>query len=128
MPSLREQLTSKKAEEADTDCHVEATQPPAFIQFEATAQVKLGFAAHQLLHYTLEPSPEIEHSQDAPPERLTLGFSTADVVLLGWRLAKIADLLRDQKLASVRAIAERYANLAPNKPCVTDIKVVQVGK
>jgi hypothetical protein len=33
--------------------------------------------------------------------------------------------------ATIRAllkIAERYANLSPNKPCVTDIKVVQVGK
>ena len=58
-----------------------------------------------------------------PKERLVFAFSTADVVVFGVRLALLVDQLRDQKLAAVWPLAERYATLEPSQPCVTGITV-----
>jgi hypothetical protein len=118
---------ARKTEEIATDCFLESDQPQAFIQFERSPQQKFGFAAHQLLHYNHEPNPKLEVA--TPPERLTLAFSTHDVVLFGRQLGTIVELLREQRLASVKKILDvRYANLNPNKTCVTEIKITDVGK
>jgi hypothetical protein len=85
-----------------------------------------GFALAQLLHYTLEP--EVGELTDAPRERLTLAFSTADVVVSGVRLAGLCDLLREHKLAAVWPLAERYANLFPDKHVVSEIVIRPLDK
>ena len=77
----------------------------------------------QLLHYTLEPDPELPLDAPAPRERLVFAFSSADVVVFGVRLSLLTELLRDHKLAALWPLAERYANLEPSQPCVTGITV-----
>jgi len=67
-------------------------------------------------------------SQDAPPEKLTIAFATADVTLTGWRLDRLADDLRDGDLLAVRALPARYANLDKTKCSVASITVEPVGK
>ena len=39
-----------------------------------------GFHTSQLIDYTLEPNPDAGDDKDAPPLKLAIAFSTADVV------------------------------------------------
>jgi hypothetical protein len=48
-----------------------------------------------LIEYSLEPNPDTEHDKNLLPQKLALTFSTADVVLLGWRLGLLADKLQE---------------------------------
>lgn len=81
------------------DCIAHATKPCACIEFTMSDQHRHGFHASQLIHYALEPNAEAESENSgrpqAPPQKLTLAFATADVILTGWRLSKICDDLRD---------------------------------
>jgi hypothetical protein len=54
-----------------------------------------------LIDYTLEPNPDAGEDKSAPPQKLALAFSTAAVVILGWRLGRLADLLRGYSVAGV---------------------------
>ena len=101
----------------------------AFIEFRPDPRTRQGFSASQLLHYTLEPDPELPLGDSpAPRERLVFAFSTADVVVFGARLAFLVDLLREQKLAAVWPLAERYSNLEPSQPFVSSITIHLLGK
>ena len=82
----------------------------------------------KLIHYTLEPNPEAEGDKNKPTQKLTLAFATADVVVLGWRLAKLCDDLRNGDLLAVRALPDRYANLDQNKTFVASITVTPLAK
>jgi hypothetical protein len=84
-----------------------------------------GFHASQLLHYRLETN---EGGKDAPAEKLTIAFATADVTLTGWRLDRLADRLRDGDLLAVVALPARYANLDKSKCAVASITVEPVAK
>jgi hypothetical protein len=88
----------------------------AFIEFRPNPRARFGFSLAQLHQYTLEPDPELPLDSPAARERLVLAFSTGDVVVFGVRLASLLDHLRDQKLAAVWPLAERYANLEPSQP------------
>jgi hypothetical protein len=94
---------------------------------EAAHQHRHGFHTSQLLHYRLEPDDGGESGHE-PAEKLTLAFATADVVILGWRLERLAELLRDGDLLAVRALPSRYANLDRNKTYVASITVEPVSK
>ena len=92
-----------------------------------------GFHTGQLLHYTLESNDgsdggKSDHGGHGPPEKLTLAFATADVVIVGWRLERLAKHLRDGELLAVRALPSRYANLDRNKTYVASITVEPVSK
>ncbi len=52
----------------------------------------------------------------------------ADVVILGWRLDLIANNLRDNQLASVRARPQRFAQLEDNRPFMASIAITPVTK
>jgi len=66
--------------------------------------------------YTLQPNDSTGSeggTLHGPPEKLTLAFATADVVMVGWRLERLAEHLRDGQLLAVRALPARYANREP---------------
>ena len=65
-------------------------------------------SAVPLCHYTLDANPDPEG--DAR-ERLTLAFSTADVVVTGARLALLLEPLHQHRLASLAAMDARMATL-----------------
>jgi len=66
--------------------------------------------------------------QDAPPQKLSLLFSTVDVVLLGWRLDFLADQLRENTLIAVGILSKRYAELERAPVFVSAIKIEPVNK
>jgi hypothetical protein len=120
MSSLDEIIAKRK-----NRCYEDSAS--SFIEFRPTPHTRRGFALAQLLHYNLEPDPELP--PDAiPRERLVLAFSTADVVLFGLRLATLAERLREHKLAAVWPLAERYSNLDPSQPFVTNITIRMLDK
>jgi hypothetical protein len=43
------------------------------------------------------------------------------VVILGWRLGRLADLLRENNLATVHVLPKRYADLDRARPFVASI-------
>ena len=107
------------------DCYQPANMHCFCIKFHFEGR-RRGFHASQLIEYTLEPNPDAKEAKDAPPDKLTFAFSTADVVVLGWRLDRIADYLCENKLAAVGTLPKRYAELDRNKPFVSSIKIEPV--
>jgi hypothetical protein len=87
-----------------------------------------GFATSQLIDYTLEPNPDAGGDQNAPPQKLVLAFSSADVVIVGWRLGRLADLLRENDLATVHILPRRYADLDRAGPFVTSIAITPISR
>ncbi len=117
--SLQEELEAKRA--APRRCYESGNA--SFIEFRPNPRTRQGFSASQLLHYTLEPDPELPLDSPGPKERLVFAFSTADVVVFGARLSFLVDLLRDHKLTAVWPLAERYSNLEPSQPFVSSITI-----
>jgi hypothetical protein len=82
-----------------------------------------GFNISQMIEYTLEPNLDAEDDKNEPPQKRTVAFSTADVVILGWSLGRLADLLREINLAVVYVRPERFANLKRFVPFVSSIAI-----
>jgi hypothetical protein len=53
-------------------------------------------------------------------------FATVDAVLFGRRLEAVAELLAEDRLKSVAALPERFAELNPRAPFVAKIEVKPV--
>jgi hypothetical protein len=66
--------------------------------------------------------------QPLPTAKQTLGFSTADVVLLSWQLDFLADRLRENTLVAIGIIPKRYAELGRAPVFVSAITITPVGK
>lgn len=80
------------------------------------------------MEYTLEPNPGATDDKNVPPQKLALAFSTADVVILGWRLSHLADKLQENGLAVVRVLPKRFAELEPSQPFVASITITPIEK
>jgi hypothetical protein len=110
------------------DSYTTSVKYCACIEFHLDEERRHGFHTSQLIDYTLEPNPHAEDEKNAPPQKLKLAFSTADVVILGWRLGRLADLLRENNLATVHAMSKRYADLDHVKPFVASIIITPIGR
>jgi hypothetical protein len=110
------------------DCYTTAGKYCACIEFHLDEEHRHGFHTSQLIDYTLEPNPYAEDDKNAPPQKLALAFSTADVVILGWRLSRLANLLRENDLATVHVIPKRYADLDRTQIFVASITITPIGK
>jgi hypothetical protein len=110
------------------DCYTTANKYCACIEFHLDEERRRGFHTSQLIDYTLEPNPHAGDDKDAPPQKLALAFSTADVVILGWRLDRLADLLRENNLATVHVLSKRYAELDGSRPFVASIIITAISK
>jgi hypothetical protein len=97
------------------------------IEFHLDEHHRRGFHTSQLITYLLDPNPAAENDKDAPPQMLSLAFSTADVIILGWRLSRLADTLQKNELAVVGVLSKRYADFEPKKPFVSSIEIKSVG-
>lgn len=125
--SLQQQLEAKRAAEPVTpSCYSGGMRHGrAFIEFRPDAHRRLGFPWAQLCHYTLEP----HRGDDAEtPERLTLAFSTADVVLVGARLGKLVDLVNEHDLEWVAVVDARHAGLLARALWVASIAINRLDK
>jgi hypothetical protein len=110
------------------DCFTTSVKYCACIEFHLDEERRRGFQTSQLIDYALEPNPDAVEDKTAPPQKLVLAFSTADVVILGWRLGRLADLLRENNLATVHVLPKRYADLAPARPSVASIIITPIGR
>jgi len=100
----------------------------ACIAFHLADHRRQAFNSSQFIGYSLDPNPNAEDDKNAPPQKLSLAFSTADVVLLGWRLDGLADRLDENKLAAVCILPKRYAELERNAAFVSAITITPIGK
>lgn len=100
----------------------------ACIEFHLDEERRHGFHTSQLLEYTLEPNPDAGEDKNAPPQQLALAFSTADVVIMGWRLGRLGDLLRENDLATVHILSKRYADLDRVRPFVASIIITPISR
>ena len=113
--NLMQKMDAKKAQSPEQDApasfHQSLTpRSISFVEFRPDALTRVGFPMAQLCSYTLEPNPAADGPGDPLAERLTLGFSTADVVLFGARLAGLIPLLNEHRLEWVAQVDDRYLN------------------
>jgi len=127
MSSLQQQLEAKRAAEPVTpSCAKIGTRDSApFVEFHVTPHSHCGFPVGQLCHYTLESNAE---SGDEPPERLTLAFPTADVVIRGARLGKLVEAVHERALAAVMPLDARYAGTLGKQPWVASVEISRLDK
>jgi hypothetical protein len=110
------------------ECYTNSGKYCACIEFHLTEHKRRGFHTSQLIEYTLEPNPDAEDDNNAPPQKLALAFSTADVVILGWRLERLCEKLRENDLATVHVLPKRYSELERYKAFVASIKIAPIER
>ena len=110
----------------EDSCYSPSGRYCACIEFHLDEGKRRGFHTSQLIEYTLEANPDAADDKNEPPQKLSLAFSTADVVVLGWRLGLLADKLQENDLAAVRALAKRYADVDRHTPFVASIAVTSI--
>jgi len=110
------------------DSYTTSTKYCSCIEFHMDEDRRHGFHSSQLIDYTLEPNPGADNDKTMPQQKLVLSFSTADVVILGWRLGRLADLLRENQLATVHVLPKRYADLDRARPFVASIIIATINK
>jgi hypothetical protein len=122
--SLREDLQKRKEELPA--CFVGGRRHNrAFIEFRPDPRKRVGFLWAQLCHYTFEPN---QPDDGEAAKRLTLAFSTADVVLVGARLGKLVDLVNEHDLDWVAALDARDSPLASKAPWIASITIARIDK
>jgi hypothetical protein len=109
------------------DCYQPANGHCFCIEFRVDKR-RRGFHSSHLIEYTLEENPEAKDDPNTPPEQLVLAFATADVIVSGWRLGRLASLLHENKLAIVGIQPKRPNESDTNKPCVTSITITPIAK
>ena len=112
----------------DNSCYAASGKYCACIEFHLAEGKRRGFHSSQLIEYTLEPNPDAEDDKNEPPQKLALAFSTADVVVLGWRLGHLADKLQENDLAAVRVLPKRYAEAVGHSAFVASITITPIDE
>ena len=110
------------------DCYTISEKYCASVEFHLDEEHRHGFHTSQLIDYTLEPDPSAGGDNTAPSQKLALAFSTADVVILGWRLDRLADKLRENDLATVHVLPKRYGDLDRGRPSVASIIITPISR
>ena len=112
----------------EDSCYATSGRYCACSEFHPSEHSRRAFHSSQLIEYTLEPNPDAEDDKNEPPQKLALAFSTADVVVLGWRLGHLADKLQENELAAVRILPKRYAEAVGHGAFVASITVTPIAK
>jgi hypothetical protein len=103
-------------------CYKSRNGHSAFIEFHLDEHRRKAFGTSHLIAYSLDPNPGADDDKTEPAQKLHLAFSTADVVILGWRLAILADRICENQLYAVSILSKRYAELDTG-PCVSSISI-----
>ena len=86
-----------------------------------------GFPSHLLYHFVLEANPNNpERKPDLPPDQLTIAYYRSIVVLTGWRLGFMLELLACGRIARIRAVDSPLAQMMVEEPWVTQIQVTKI--
>jgi hypothetical protein len=119
---------SRTQEITNEQCYTTTNKYCACIEFQLDKENRHGFHTSQLIHYTIGPNPDARDDRNAPPQKFMLAFSTADVVILGWRLEYLATKLCESELATVRILPKRNEDLDRFKSFVASIKITAIEK
>ena|ERR1035438_6496766 len=109
-------------------CYLTANGYCPCIEFHQDEHHRRGFNTSQMIDYSFDPNPDAADDKNAPPHKLSIVFSTVDVVVLGWRLGLLADCLRDNKLSAIGLLPKRYADLDRSNVFVSSIKITPIEK
>jgi hypothetical protein len=109
-------------------CYNQATTYAPFIEFHLDEHHRRAFNASQLIEFSLGPNAGAEEDAKQPPQKLCLMFSTADVVVLGWRLGLVADYLRDNRLSAIGILPQRNADVESKTAFVSAITITEISK
>jgi len=110
----------------ENSCYTASSKYNGCIEFQTDEYHRHGFSSSQLIDYKLLPNPEAEDNKSAASQRLSIAFSTADVVILGSNLGFLADRLRESELATVRVLPKRYSGVERHMPYVTAIQITEI--
>jgi hypothetical protein len=111
----------------ENECYKSAARYCACVEFRPAEDVCCGFSLGQLIAYTLGPNRDAENNKDTP-QSLDIAFSTADVLVLGRHLERLADGLRENELAVVRALPGGSGKVEPRSVFVASIKITPIEK
>jgi hypothetical protein len=112
----------------EDSCYATSGRYCACIEFHPSEHSRRAFHSSQLIEYTLEPNPDAEDDKNEPPQKLALAFSTADVVVLGWRLGHLVDKPQENDLAAVRVLPKRYAEAVGHSAFVASIAITPIAE
>jgi hypothetical protein len=98
------------------------SREPSMIEFVGPSR-HCGFAKDRLNGFVLEKNPERKDQKLDPPDQFRLFFTTAVVVLKGWRLEMMASVLANGTVASVHVVEKELAKLMIEEPWVTEIQI-----
>ncbi|HEY5746231.1 MAG TPA: hypothetical protein VIU12_09165 [Chryseolinea sp.] len=96
---------------------------PLAIEFHDKEGRIQGFHYGHLLNYMCDKNPKAEGDASVPSDRFSFWFSTHDVVVLGWRLSKLAPLVRHGLLEIIRAVDAKFYGVSDEKPFICEIVV-----
>jgi hypothetical protein len=124
--TLTKEELEKRKEELPSCVKIGTRDGAPFVEFHVTPHSRSGFPIGQLCHYTLESNAD--GGGDEPPERLTLAFPTADVVIVGARLGKLVEAVNDRALAAVIPLDARHAGTLGKQPWVAKVIISRIDK
>src|SRR5580692_5310488 len=106
--SLKSRGSEHSSEEITMACSYETMNKHcACIEFQPGKEHYHGFHTSQLIDDIIEPNPDASDDRNAPPQKFTVAFSTADVAIFGWRLETLAKSRCENELAVVRILPKR---------------------
>ena len=107
-------------------CYTSVNKYCFCMEFQIDEDHRHGFPTSQLIHYRLDPNPEVGDNKNAPPQKLTLAFSNADVVVLGWKLSRLVNLLNENNLATVSIFPKPTGQTDQQESFVATIKIAPI--
>jgi hypothetical protein len=108
-------------------CYKTGEKYANFIEFCLDEESSRSFSTSQLITFSLDPNPDAPDGKYGLPQKLHFVFSTAEVVVLGWRLGYLNQRLNENQLYTVRVVPKRYLEINPNQPIVSSITIQFIG-
>lgn len=93
----------------------------ASIRIQAGDRRSYCFSTSHYLDALIEANAD--HQSDTPPQRLTLRFTTGEVIVLGSSLERIEDRLAECHLRGLKTVEPRHASLFKSGPIILSITV-----
>jgi hypothetical protein len=108
------------------ECYQATNSSTAYLTFHLDEHRRRAFNTNQLISFALDPHPAADSDKNAPPQKLSLQFATADVIILGWRLDRLIERLVENRLSALGVLPKRYAHLDREKVFVAEIKITPI--
>lgn len=109
-------------------CYSEVDAQPFALVVHGHNGAVYGFPYGHLLHFDHARNPDTELQPHAPTERLVCTFSSHDLILLGWHMKPLVQLLGSGRLATIHLRDARYRGLNPDTPFVCECTVGSLSK